>query len=148
MSTRQRNSRTILGDTMTHMPRLLIFAAFAIIGVGPCVAFGESPAPKFKVDSTDVPAQKRFFITFHSLDKRPLCLRYFQWPSLGGELSGGSWVALKSSEGVYRAAGHNFGYHVSDGDDIRIAPFSTLTGFILYSEFGNPRAINKLRRRR
>lgn len=104
--------------------------------------------PRFRAEAKDVPSEQRFLITLKSLDDRTLCLRYFQWPNRFGELADGvDWVKLSFSAGARNPQAHGLAVDYGGGA-IQIAPFSTLTGFIQYSEFGDPEGIRKLRQRR
>lgn len=107
------------------------------------------PAPHFRLVIKDHPKEYRFVVNLISLDDRPLCLGVDQWPNELGQLDTGSKRAtLKSDEGAYPARNENFGYCVGDACIIHVAPGSTLTGFIGYKEFGGPKTIARLTKRR
>lgn len=101
------------------------------------------PAPRYRVEITDNPKQKRFIIVLTSLDDRSLCLGIGQWPNRLGQLDfGSSWVELKSGSKSFRPRDTNFGY--CPGCEIRVAPRSELKGFIGYAEFADAATIAAL----
>jgi hypothetical protein len=109
----------------------------------------DSTAPRFRIEVTDQPNQKRFLIVLKSLDNRPLCLGVEQWPDQLGQLDTGSRRArVTSSEGTFLARDASFGYCAGDACVLHVAPGSTLKGFIGYAEFGSAAAIAGLRDRR
>lgn len=94
-----------------------MFALVVIVYLCSC-AMGNSSSqrsvsapPHFRLVIMDHPAEKRFVVTLISLDNRPLCLGFEQWPNELGQLDTGSKRAtLKSAEGAYPARNENFGY--------------------------------------
>lgn len=106
--------------------------------------FGDPP-PRYQVVIKDNPNERRFDLTLISSDQRPLCVSIGSWPDGLGHVSwGSSWVKLKSKGGILSARDWDFG--VCEGKDCshRIAPKGTLTGFVGYAEFGNPKDIAAL----
>jgi hypothetical protein len=102
--------------------------------------------PRYRVEITDNPKQKRFIIVLTSLDDRSLCLGIGQWPNKLGQLDfGSSWVELKSGSKSFRPRDTNFGYR--PGCEIRVAPRSELKGFIGYAEFADAATITALPKR-
>jgi len=110
---------------------------------------GRSANPRYKLVISDQPDFRRFRLRLESLDDRPLCLDITRWPNDIGQLHFGSvWATLRSTQGTYMARDENFGRCIGPSCTIHIKPRSSLTGFIGYSEFGNPKKIAKLSARR
>lgn len=108
-----------------------------------------NPPPRYRVEIKDNPTEKRFDLTLISSDKRPLCVSAGGWPNGVGNVSwGSSWVKLESKGRIFPARDWDFGYCEGGDCSHRIAPEGTLSGFIGYAEFGDPKEIAALPERR
>lgn len=108
-----------------------------------------SASPRYRLDITDNPEQKRFLLTLKSLDNRTLSISFQDWPNQFGQTHFGStWVKLQTPQGVYPARDHNFGSCLGDNCSIEIPPGGELKGFIAYAEFGKPSVIAALPKRK
>jgi hypothetical protein len=117
--------------------------------VGSARAERVSSGPQYRLVVSDQPDLKRFLLTLTSVDRRPLCLHVTKWPDYFGHVHfGSSWVTLTATEGKYPARDENFGTCIGPSCVIRIAPGGKLSGFIGYSEFGDPKRISKLSNRK
>jgi hypothetical protein len=136
---------------MNYMERIAGFTTLWVLSM--CSAYPSdshsAPShPRVQLKIIDEPTERRFVLTLRSLEHKPVCLRYYQWPNSLGQVDDGPRRAtLRSREGTYPARDHNFGYSVGAGGTLRILPGSTLTGFVAYSEFGNPALVQKLTHR-
>jgi hypothetical protein len=125
--------------------RLIVISIFA--SVATCLA---EPSPLFTFKITDQPQQLRFVISLRSSDKRPICIYRHMWPNAMGQLHFGStWVRLESAQGAFAARDSNFGF-CGGGPNcfLRIDPGDVLRGYIGYEQFGKPRTIARLKRRK
>jgi hypothetical protein len=111
-----------------------------------------SAAPRYRLDITDRPAEKRFVLTLKSLDDRPLCIHVEKWPNRKGQVHfGRTWVKLESAEHTYAARDENFGYCIDESGKpclLKILPGATLKGFVGYEQFGDPIVIANLAHRK
>lgn len=102
---------------------------------------------RFRLEIRDHPELARFDLILRSLDDRPFCIEFQQWPNELGQVDTGSQRAhLRSGKHVYAARDENFGY--CPACVIKLPPKSTLRGFIAYKEFGKPSTIAALPSRR
>jgi hypothetical protein len=108
-----------------------------------------NPPPRYRLVIKDNPTAERFDLTLHSDDSRAICLGQGGWPNQLGNLDWGSqWVKLQSGKKVFKARDWNFGYCDGAECSTRVPPYGTLTGFIGYAEFGDPKEIAVLPKRR
>jgi hypothetical protein len=108
-----------------------------------------NPPPQFRIVIKDDPIEMRFNLTLISSDNRPLCVSVGGWPDGLGHVDwGSSWVKLNSKGRIFPARDWNFGYCEGDNCSHRVAAKGTLTGFIGYAEFGDPKEIAALPERR
>lgn len=121
------------------MPSRLL-RTFVLALVFSCVFLVHNAAadtrPRYELSVTDQPDQRRFAITLHSTDKRPLCLPENLWPNKWGEVAF-PWVTLETTswETTLKPRPGNFGL-LGPEAVIRIEPGSTITAFIGYEQFG------------
>ncbi len=105
--------------------------------------------PRYRLIIKDEVAKRRFLLTLRSLDERPLCITFENWPDRQGHVHfGKTWVILRSHEGLYPARDENLGLCDGEGCIIRIAPHSELRGFVTYAQFGRSDSIAALSGRR
>lgn len=97
--------------------------------------------PVYTVAVVDAPDRAGFKISLKSHDERKLCLTLEQWPSKNGLLSGSDRARLETPTEIIQAKGIDFGYCSGGCGKIDIKPYSTLSGFISYSVFGDPARI-------
>lgn len=109
----------------------------------------DHPPPQYRLVIKDSPAEKRFDLTLISSDDRSLCVSVGGWPDGLGHVDwGSSWVKLSSESRIFPARDWNLGYCEGNDCSHRIKANGTLTGFIGYAEFGNPKEIAALPDRR
>lgn len=108
-----------------------------------------NPPPQYQIVIKDNPAETRFDLTLISADDRPLCVSGGGWPDGLGHVDwGSSWVKLSSKSRIFPARDWDFGYCEGKDCSHRVGPKGTLTGFIGYAEFGDPKEISALPDRR
>lgn len=111
-----------------------------------------SSTARYRLQVTDRPDQKRFDVRLDSIDDRPLCITVENWPNRHGRLHfGATWVNVTSAEGLFPGGEENFGYCIDENGGpclIQIPPKSSLKGYIVYKEFGDPAKIAALSQRR
>ena len=108
-----------------------------------------NPPPRYRLVIKDNPTAARFELTLHSLDQRIICLDRASWPNPGGHIDWGSqWVKLQCKNRFFPARDWNFGSCEGEGCSIRVPAQGKLVGFIGYSEFGDPKEIAALPKRR
>lgn len=108
-----------------------------------------NPPPRYRLDIKDNPAAERFELTLRSLDHRMICLARGSWPNQGGHIDWGSqWVRVQSKNRSFPARDWNFGSCEGDDCTLRVPAQGKLVGFIGYSEFGDPKEIAALPKRR
>lgn len=106
-------------------------------------------SPMFKLETIDIPEQKRFELTLKSLDARQLCLDVEQWPnSIGGVHFGRDIAVLEFDDGSVPIHDSNFGYCPGGCGTIEVEPNSELRALIPYGQFGDPNEIAKLKNKR
>ena len=106
------------------------------------------PPPRYRFVIKDNPNFARFDLTLRSLDRRTICLGQGGWPSPNGNVDWGSqWVKLQSNSELFPARYWNFGTCAGDCST-HVAPHRTLSGFIGYAEFGDPKKIAALPNRK
>ena len=109
----------------------------------------ENPPARYRLMIKDNPTAARFELTLHSLDRRMLCLERTKWPDQAGHIDWGSqWVKVQSKNRIFPARDWNFGSCEGEDCTIRLPAQGKLVGFIGYSEFGDPKKIAALPKRR
>jgi hypothetical protein len=108
-----------------------------------------NPPPRYRLVIKDNPAAGRFELTMHSRDHRMICLDRGSWPNQDGHIDWGSqWVKVQSKKRSFPARDWNFGSCEGEECTIRVPAQGKLVGFIRYSEFGDPKEIAALPKRR
>jgi hypothetical protein len=108
-----------------------------------------NPPPRYRLVIKDNPAAARYELTLHSFDSRVICLDRGSWPNQAGHIDWGSqWVKVQSQKRAFPARDWNFGSCEGKGCTIKVPAQGKLVGVIGYSEFGDPKEIAALSKRR
>lgn len=123
---------------------------FSVMPLSSCTSIRHvDQRPSYDLVVFDNVDQSRFDLTFSSSESKPLCFEVEKWPNDRGEVSAGSYRAkMVYRDGTLSAKDANFGFCPGGCGIIVVLPGETLTGFIPYAEFGDPKEIEGLPDRR